>query len=270
MEEVIIGGVVDPAFDWDGVVLIRKEMVLVVVGGKGGEQGKIASATSEDGRGREKNIHTLVEDVACGTVVDDDHLAEIGLDRADVLDVVAAAKGAVLAVVPPDEVLAILLEPVDDRVGILLDRGREDDELIPFADLELQDKDTRLSTRMSLKGGKHEKLQHGKQGADLAQKVIAMRPFVHVVQYRVLRRERGAAAEPDGRVELDLDHMAGAHATAPGEAVYQRLVEVQDEGLGSQSGWVRVGRLPPGDQRRGRGWCSGIFCPPQGRGWGSG
>lgn len=32
------------------------------------------------------------------------------------------------------EVFPFLLEPVDDRVGILLNAGREDDELIPLAD----------------------------------------------------------------------------------------------------------------------------------------
>ena len=42
---------------------------------------------------------TFVEDVAARTIVDNHHTAQIGLDAADVLDVVAAAEGTVLAVI---------------------------------------------------------------------------------------------------------------------------------------------------------------------------
>lgn len=52
-----------------------------------------------------------------------------------VFDVSPVAEGAVLPIVPPHEVLALDLKPVDDRVGILLYRSSEDDKIVPFTNL---------------------------------------------------------------------------------------------------------------------------------------
>ena len=74
--------------------------------------------------------------IAAGTVIDYHDLTEVWLDAGDVFDVIAAAKGAVLAIIAAGEILAVLLEPVDHGVGIFLHRGGEGDKGVPFAYLE--------------------------------------------------------------------------------------------------------------------------------------
>lgn len=64
---------------------------------------------------------TLVEYVADRTVIEDHDLGQIRLNTAQILDVCAVSKGAMLSVVPAYKVLALLLQPVDDRIRILLD-----------------------------------------------------------------------------------------------------------------------------------------------------
>ncbi len=73
--------------------------------------------------------------IAGRTVVDDHDPTEVRFDATEILNVVASAKGTMLTVVTSDEILSILFEPVDDRIGVLLNRCGEDDEIVPFADL---------------------------------------------------------------------------------------------------------------------------------------
>lgn len=77
----------------------------------------------------------MVEHVAERAVVEDHDTAQVRLDGAQVLDKGAVPEGAVLPVVPAREVLAVRLQPVYDRVGVLLHRGREDDQVEPLAHL---------------------------------------------------------------------------------------------------------------------------------------
>jgi hypothetical protein len=79
-----------------------------------------------------------VEDVTCGGVVDDHNLAQVRLHGSEVFDIRPVAVGAVLAVIPAFEIFTVLLEPVYHGIRVLLDRGGEDDEVVPFRDL-LQD-----------------------------------------------------------------------------------------------------------------------------------
>jgi len=39
-----------------------------------------------------------------------------------------------LSIVPGREVLSLLFQPIDHRIGILLHRGSKDDEIVPTAD----------------------------------------------------------------------------------------------------------------------------------------
>lgn len=78
---------------------------------------------------------TFVKDVAHRTVVQDHDLAEVRLDLSKILDVCAIAESAVLAVVAASKVFALDLQPVNDRVGVLLDRGCEDNKVVPLRDL---------------------------------------------------------------------------------------------------------------------------------------
>jgi hypothetical protein len=80
-------------------------------------------------------VLTWVEDVTQGAVIKDHDLAEIRLDLSEIFDVGPVAEGAVLPIVSPHEVLALYLEPVDDRIGVFLDGCGEDDEIIPFTNL---------------------------------------------------------------------------------------------------------------------------------------
>jgi hypothetical protein len=80
---------------------------------------------------------TFVEDVAHGAVINDHDLAQIGLHLCQILDVSPIAKRAVLPIVSACKVLALCFEPINDGIGILLHRGSKDDEIIPFANLDL-------------------------------------------------------------------------------------------------------------------------------------
>jgi hypothetical protein len=79
---------------------------------------------------------TWMEDVAQGAVIKNHDLAEIRLDLSEIFDVSPVPEGAVLPVVSPHEVLALYLEPVDNRIGVFLYGCGEDDEIIPFTNLE--------------------------------------------------------------------------------------------------------------------------------------
>lgn len=76
-----------------------------------------------------------MEDVAHWAVVQDHDLAQVWFHRTKVLDVGSVPQGAVLSVISALEELSFLLKPVDDRVCILLNTGREDNEFVPLAHL---------------------------------------------------------------------------------------------------------------------------------------
>ena len=85
-------------------------------------------------RARGKRL-TFVKDVAHGAIINDHDPAEVRLHLSHILDVSPVAERAVLPVVPSCKVLALRLQPVDNRVGVLLHRRRKDNQVVPFAHL---------------------------------------------------------------------------------------------------------------------------------------
>jgi hypothetical protein len=75
--------------------------------------------------------------VADGAVIKDHHFAKIRFDLSQVLDISPIAQCAVLSVVSAREILPFAFKPVDDRVGVFLDRGSEGDQVIPFTNLRV-------------------------------------------------------------------------------------------------------------------------------------
>jgi hypothetical protein len=71
----------------------------------------------------------------------------------------------VLSVESPRKELAFLLEPIYHRIGVLLNRSGEDDEVIPFAHLK----------KMSKRGDGYIWASYS------SQKVIAVRSLVHII-----------------------------------------------------------------------------------------
>jgi len=76
---------------------------------------------------------TFMENIADRRIVQDDHLAQVRLNGAQILDVAPIPERAMLSVVPAGKVFLLLLEPVDDWISILLDRGGESNDFVPFA-----------------------------------------------------------------------------------------------------------------------------------------
>lgn len=144
-----------------------------------------------------------MKNIAQRAIIQYHNLTQIRLHRAQILDIRPIPERTMLPVIPARKILPLLLQPVDDRVCIFLHRGREDDEVIPFA--------------------------------DLAQEVVAVGPFVHIVQNGVLGPE-GGATETDGCCELDLDHVPAGHAAAFGEGMDEGFVQVDHKGLLGESG----------------------------------
>ena len=75
--------------------------------------------------------------VTQGAVIKNHDFAQVGLNLGEVLDVSPIAEGAVLPIVSSHKVLALHFQPIDDRVGILLHGGSEDDKIIPLTNLGL-------------------------------------------------------------------------------------------------------------------------------------
>ena len=73
-----------------------------------------------------------MEYIAHRTVVEDHDSAEIWLDLAQIFDICAVPKCAVLTIVPTTEIGSLSLEPVNYRIGVLLDRRGEHNEVVPF------------------------------------------------------------------------------------------------------------------------------------------
>jgi hypothetical protein len=169
MQEIIICGIVDPAFDWNSVICITLSDVITTI-----------NTTN----------HTFMKNIAHRAIVQNSHSAQIRLDATQVLYVCAVPKRAVLSIKTALEELPLLLQPINDRVGIFLHAGGEYDELVPLA--------------------------------YFAEEFVTVRTLVNVVEDRVLGadyRSVGGGAEADGSIELDLYHVAGGHSTALGEGV---------------------------------------------------
>lgn len=191
MQEVVVCWVIDPAFDRDCIVYQTPSVLVIHL--KGAKRAVQA---------QEKLVrHTFMKNITHRAIIQNHNPTQIRLDRTQILNVRAIPERAMLPIIPAHKKLALLLEPVDDRVGVLLHAGREDDEFVPFA--------------------------------DFAQEVVAVGPFVDVVQDWVLRAEDvgRAGGETDGHVEFDFDHVAAGHAAAFGEGVDEGFVEVNDEGF---------------------------------------
>ena len=121
-----------------------------------------------------------MEDVAHGAVVQDEHLGQVRLDAAQILNVRTVPERAVLSIVAPDKILAFLLQPIDDRVCVLLYRSSENDKLVPLA--------------------------------YLFEELVAMRSLMNIIENRMLRtndllRLVGSIRDSDGRVEFHLYHV---------------------------------------------------------------
>ena len=107
-----------------------------------------------------------------------------------------------LPIEPSLEELPLLLQPIDDWVGVLLNAGGEDDELVPLA--------------------------------HLAEEFVAVRTFVDVVEDGVLRtdyRSIRGGAEANWGVKLDFYHVAGGHATTFSEGMDKGFVQIEDQGF---------------------------------------
>lgn len=115
MQQFVICRVANPAFDRDGVVC-----TFVSTGTCCADTVKLA----------------FVKNVAHRTVVQDHYFAEVRLYLRKILDVCAVAKSAMLAVVSASKVLAFDLQPVNDRVGVLLNGCCEYDQVVPFRNLD--------------------------------------------------------------------------------------------------------------------------------------
>lgn len=76
-----------------------------------------------------------MKDIACRRVVNDHDFGQVRLHGRKVLDVCAIPICTVLAIVSSGEVLAILLQPVYDRICIFLNRCCEYDKVVPAANL---------------------------------------------------------------------------------------------------------------------------------------
>ena len=76
-----------------------------------------------------------MEHVAERAIVQDHDLTQIRLDSTQVLDKGAVPECTVLPVVPCREELPLRFQPIDHRIGIFLNRGREYYEIEPLADL---------------------------------------------------------------------------------------------------------------------------------------
>lgn len=118
-----------------------------------------------------------------------------------------------LTVVSAAEILAFSLEPVDDRVGVLLYRRCEDYQIVPLAHLQ-KTSESKLSSNASF------------HTTDLPEKLVTMWSFVYIVQDRDLRSVESVSTY--WPLNLDLNHMTGAHSAAFGHTVYKRLIQIND------------------------------------------
>jgi hypothetical protein len=78
---------------------------------------------------------TRVENVAQWAVIKYHDLAEVRLNLSKILDVRAVAECAMLPIIATHKVFPLDLQPVDDRIGILLHRRSKNDEVVPFTNL---------------------------------------------------------------------------------------------------------------------------------------
>jgi hypothetical protein len=139
MQEIVVGRIADPTFDWYGVVC-----------------GNLSDASYNP---TDVIMHTFMENIAHRTIVQDSHPAQIRLNTTKIFDVCSVPKGAMLSIVSTLEEFPFLLQPIDDRVGVLLHAGGEDNELVPLA--------------------------------DFAEELVTVGAFVDVVENRVLRANYG-------------------------------------------------------------------------------
>jgi hypothetical protein len=78
-----------------------------------------------------------MKNVANRRIIHNHDLAQIRLNRTQILNVSAVSHRAVLSIVSAGEIGAFEFKPVDYWVGVFLHRGCEDYEIIPFMNLEI-------------------------------------------------------------------------------------------------------------------------------------
>lgn len=71
------------------------------------------------------------------TIVENHDFAEVRLYLTDIFDVCSVTERAMLTVIPRREILALQFEPINNGICILLNRGSEHNQIVPFADLQL-------------------------------------------------------------------------------------------------------------------------------------
>ena len=110
--------------------------------------------------------------VAQRTVVQNHNLAKVWFNRTQIFDEGTVAECTMLTVISTRKELALLLQPVNDRIGVFLDRSSENNEVIPFADL--------YTIRASHCDDK---------STNPSQEIIAVRSLVNVIKNWMLRTE---------------------------------------------------------------------------------
>ena len=78
----------------------------------------------------------MVEQVAQRAVVEDHDLAQVRLYRAKVLYKGSVPERTMLPIETAREILSVALEPIDYGVGVLLDGGGKDHQVVPLAHLD--------------------------------------------------------------------------------------------------------------------------------------
>ena len=110
--------------------------------------------------------------VAQRTVVQNHNLAKVWFNRAQIFDEGAVPECTMLTVISTRKEFALLLQPVNDRIGVFLDRSSENNEVIPFADL--------YTIRAS---------HCDDQSTNPSQEIIAVGSLVDVIKNWMLRAE---------------------------------------------------------------------------------
>lgn len=119
--------------------------------------------------------------IAMWAVIKYYNFAQVWLNRAEVLNIRAVPEGTMLPVISAREVFPLLFKPVNDGICVLLDRGGENNKVIPFT--------------------------------YFSKKVVAMRSFMYVVKDWMLRTEFGPSVA-NSVIEFNFHHVATAHSTA--------------------------------------------------------
>ena len=107
-----------------------------------------------------------------------------------------------LSIIPCGEVLSLLLQPIDNRICVLLDRRSKDNEIEPLA--------------------------------DFSKEVVAIWPFMDVVENGMLRTKSETVVRC-GMGKFDFDHVTAGHAATLSHGMYEGLVKINYKSLLGES-----------------------------------